>query len=141
MGNLATSASPTVTGTLYNTAGLTPGGIFGTPGRTYINGAYNVTSSNAALDIALGGPNQPSSFQPVGAYYDYLDVTGEATVAGALNLSLVNGYVPAAGATFTVMSANSLSGSFSNIRSGTVLSMGGDYFSVYYGTGQPAPIM
>ena len=33
------------------------------------------------------------------------NITGAATVAGALNLGVINGYVPASGATFTVLSA------------------------------------
>ena len=47
--------------------------------------------------------------------------------------------MPASGATFTVLSATSLTGSFSNVPSGTIMTMGGDYLGVYYGSGLTAP--
>ena len=141
MGNLATTASPTVTGTLYNNGGIVAPGDIGIPGKTTINGAYTVTSPSAALDIDIAGPYPPSSFQMVGGQnYDQLAITGNATVAGALNLGLINGYVPASGASMTVLSAGSpIAGSFSNVPNGSLLKMGSTYLGVYYGVGLAAP--
>ena len=66
MGNLATSASPTVTGTLYNNGGTIAPGDIGIPGKTIITGAYTVTSPSAALDIDIAGQYPPSTWQMPG---------------------------------------------------------------------------
>ena len=121
--NLATTTAPTSSGTLYNTGGtLAPGGI-GTAGRTVITGNY--VQSGGALAIDIGGTTQASGFQT--GQYDYLQVTGSATVGGALNVGLINGYVPPTGTNFTVLTAGSpVAGSFSNVASGSVLTVPGN---------------
>ena len=126
-------------GTFYNTGGtLSPGGVFGTPGETTVSGNY--VQSGGALAIAIGGATRGSGFET--GQYDYLNVTSAATVGGALNVGLINGYVPVTGATFSVVTAASpISGSFSNLPSGSYLTMPGNValFSVAYGSGTAAP--
>ena len=135
--NLCGAADPSVQGTLYNTGGtLAPGGI-GTAGLTVITGNY--VQSGGALAIDIGGTTQASGFQT--GQYDYLQVTGSATVGGALNVGLINGYVPPTGTNFTVLTAGSpVAGSFSNVASGSVLAVPGNsaLFGVYYGSGVAA---
>ena len=132
---LSGTAAPAVQGTFYQTGGtLAPGGI-GTPGKTIVTGNY--MQSGGALAIDLGGTTQATAFQNTAAY-DYLSVTGSATVGGSLNVGLINGYVPAAGTTFTVLSAGSgaVAGSFSNAGNGGVLAPGnGALLTVNYGSG------
>ncbi len=49
---------------------------------------------------------------------DSLTVTGAATLDGALNITRINGYVPAINQTWTILSAGSITGSFSSVTSG-----------------------
>ena len=123
-------------GILVNSGGTVAPGDVGTPGLTTITGGYNVTSTNAALDIDIGGPTQATLFQNPGEYYDYLHVTGSATIGGALNVGLINGYVPASGTNFNVLqSGNVISGSFrQRANGGLLLPIGNNaVFRHYYG--------
>ena len=90
---LSGTAAPTVQGTLYNTGGtLAPGGI-GTAGMTTITGNY--VQSGGALAIDIGGTTQATGFPDRTVRLP--TVSGSATVGGALNLALINGYVPPTG--------------------------------------------
>ena len=133
---LSGTTAPTVQGFLYNTGGtLAPGGI-GVTGRTVITGNY--VQSGGALAIDIGGTTQANGFQ--NGQYDYLSVSGSATVGGALNVGLINGYLPTLGASFTVLGAGSpITGSFSNVPNATALTMGGESFGVYYGSAAASP--
>jgi outer membrane autotransporter protein len=84
----------TVTAGVRNNGEVDPGGV-GVAGRLTINGDYTQTAAGV-LNIEVGGPN-------AGTDYDQLVVTGQATLAGTLNVTLINGYVPAHGAPFQVM--------------------------------------
>src|SRR5208282_6058170 len=102
--NLCGAAKPSVQGTLYNTGGtLAPGGI-GTAGLTAITGNY--VQSGGALAIDIGGTVQATGFQT--GQYDTVTFSESATLGGALNLALSNGYVPPTGGTFSVLSAGRL---------------------------------
>lgn len=70
--------------------------------------AYQQTIEGT-LDIQLGGP-------VVDTGYDRLSVTGLAQLAGRLKVSLVNSYHPLPGARFTVLTAGSITGSFSTVE-------------------------
>jgi hypothetical protein len=72
--------------------------------------------------------------------YDRLVVGGGVQLGGGLDVSLLNGFLPAQGDTFTVVSALSLSGAFSDIPSGSrvnVSSGGIGSLQVDYGPGSP----
>ncbi|MBA4106856.1 MAG: hypothetical protein C0485_13980 [Pirellula sp.] len=98
------------------------------PGSTNITGTY-AQQSAGILEIEVGGAAQ-------GTLYDVVNVAGNATLGGVLDLKLVGGFVPTPSQTFTIMSANSISGSFSNVTSGSRLSTpGGGSFRVNYGPG------
>ncbi|MGV3771328.1 MAG: beta strand repeat-containing protein, partial [Verrucomicrobiales bacterium] len=61
--------------------------------------------------IEIGGTGGPG-VNPNG--HDQINVTGLATLGGTLEITLINGFVPAVGNSFTVMTWGSRSGEFSN---------------------------
>lgn len=86
-GNVAPGSSP---GTLTLQNGYTQG-----PGGT--------------LSVELGGPN-------IGVQSDLLAVTGTATLAGKLNVTLVDDFTPGPGEEITILTANSVVGTFDLIE-------------------------
>lgn len=72
---------------------------------------------NSRLDMELGGTTE-------GSGYDHLDFGGQLTLGGTLNVSLINGFQPAAGQSFDLLDFNaaSLSGAFSAISLPTLAS-------------------
>ena len=89
----------TVTGNLSRTAGtLTPGDT-GAAGLTSITGNY-AQQTSATLAIELGGLT-------AGTQYDRLAATGTATLAGTLQVSLINSFMPGFGNTFQILTATS----------------------------------
>jgi hypothetical protein len=54
--------------------------------------------------------------------YDQILVGGTATLAGTLNVSMLNGYTPTFGTTFDIISATSVSGNFGTLPSNPMLS-------------------
>lgn len=89
-----------VQGSLTNRGILSPGNAVGT---FTIDGNYNATGSAVhAFEI--------SSLST----FDNINITGNAVINGALNISFVGGYVPVLGNTFKILSFNAGTGSFSN---------------------------
>lgn len=72
-----------------------------------ITGSYT-QSAAGMLAIELGGTT-------AGAQHDRLAITGFAALGGSLQLSLINGFVPAVGNTFTILTAASISGTFATV--------------------------
>src|SRR4029453_17308368 len=60
-------------------------------------------SATGNLDVQIGG-------RIAGTEYDQVTVSGTATYAGALNVTLANGFVPAGGDSFTLMTYASCGG-------------------------------
>ncbi|MDZ4401665.1 PEP-CTERM sorting domain-containing protein [Prosthecobacter sp.] len=101
------------------------------PGVLTVNG--NVTlSSTSTLAMEIGGLGQ-------GTLYDYLDVNGVLTLAGILDLDMLNGFenLVTSSDVFTLATANSpILGSFSNVASGSrVWTNTHVGFDVWYGAG------
>ena len=96
----------TINGDVNNSGGvISPGG---SPGILNISGSY-AQGSTGLLDIELGGTTP-------GLQYDVLSITGPASLAGTLRLTLVNGYVPVSGDMFTVLSSTgAMSGTFGSV--------------------------
>jgi len=82
--------------------------------KTYTQGSTGV------LNISIGG-------NTVGTQFDQLNVTGTAALAGTLNITLINGFVPAVGATFDILNGSTVSGNWSTI-SGTSIN-GSEHFT------------
>jgi len=91
----------TVAGTLENHAVVAPGA---SPGIVTVNGDY-VQGPEGKLDVQLGGTAP-------GAQYDQLNVTGTATLDGTLGVTAVNGFVPATGDIFQVLTYGARNGAF-----------------------------
>jgi hypothetical protein len=69
-----------------------------------ITGVY-IQGSDGTLDLAVGGYN-------AGTDYSVLQIGGFASLAGTLNVSLANGFVPAAGDSFGVLTSAQVAGDF-----------------------------
>ena len=102
----------TVIADVSNNAFVSPGNLLGT---LTVNGKLNLLA-NSVLSFDIGGTTQ-------GTTYDFLSVSGTATLGGTLAINFVNGarqtLLPTD--TFTLLSASSISGAFSNVASGTRL--------------------
>ncbi len=93
----------TVTGNVANAGGIV------TPGFSpaILNGVGSYTqSSGGAYNVEIGGLTAGSEF-------DQLNISGAATLNGALNVSRINGFNPSTGNTFTILTCGSRSGVFS----------------------------
>src|SRR5262249_7811576 len=92
----------TITGSLGITGGtLAPG--FG-PGSVAVTGDFSSTSTSHHA-IEIGG-------HTAGVDFDRIDVSGNAILAGTLDVTLTGGFTPALGDTFPFMTYGSRSGSF-----------------------------
>jgi len=94
----------TVVGNVANQAIVAPGGT-ASAGRLTINGNYTETGA-AVLQIELGGATPASGF-------DQLSISGTATLAGTLAVSLINSFVPANHSAYNFLTAGSRTGVFS----------------------------
>jgi hypothetical protein len=83
---------------------VTNSGTVDLQGVLSIGGNYTQTAGGT-LNIHLGGTT-------VGSQYDQLQVHGVAALDGTLNVTLVNGFAPAAGNNFRILTFNSRSGDF-----------------------------
>jgi hypothetical protein len=99
-GGLLTGAG-TINGNVVNAAELAPGD---SPGVLTINGNYTQTAAGT-LDIEIGGPT-------AGSQYDQLAINGTASLAGTLNVIILNGFVPSPGTAFQILTFHSHSGNF-----------------------------
>jgi hypothetical protein len=77
-------------------------------GLLYVSGAYN-QSATGVLEIELGG-------YEAGVDADQLEVGQAATLAGTLRIALVDGFRPATGDSFTIMTYASRSGTFDPVE-------------------------
>jgi hypothetical protein len=78
------------------------------PGNTPAQVTYGgdlTFGSASALDVVLGGTT-------AGAQYDQLAETGTTTLAGTLNVALVNGFAPQAGQQFNILTYGTHTGDF-----------------------------
>jgi hypothetical protein len=99
-----TTGSGLIPGQVESRGGtVSPGNGIGT---LSIEGRF-ANAAGSTLAIELGGLNP-------GSQHDQLIVEGPASLGGTLNVSLV-GYTPSVGNTFTILTADSLSGQFDNL--------------------------
>jgi sugar lactone lactonase YvrE len=99
--------SGSILGNLRNAAVVSPG-TGTTPGFIEVQGIYN-QSATGALDIKLNATGQ------AGAAYDDLDVGGNATLDGTLNVSVAPGFVPNFGSTFNILQYASSRSTFATL--------------------------
>jgi len=98
------SGSGIISASVVNGAIVSPGSSLGT---LTINGSY-AQSALGVLQMELGGATTN--------LFDRLVVNGTATLGGALNVTLLDGFTPAFGDAFSFMSYTSRNGSFSTIN-------------------------
>src|SRR5262249_6702838 len=94
---------------LYNSGIVAPGYPLGA--LHVINGEYGQTFNGLEghLQIEIGG-------NTAGTQYDQLLVSGPVTLAGTLDVSFVNGFVPQLGNNFNILDFNGLTGKFNTIN-------------------------
>jgi hypothetical protein len=94
-----------VNGNVNNNANVGPGT---SPGLLTVNGDYT-QSLGGHLLIELAGLS-------AGTLYDVLDVKGNATLAGSLDVDLLGGFDPTADAFFDVLLADEVAGTFDTVN-------------------------
>jgi len=97
--------SGTLAANLVNGGTVSPGN---SAGSITVQGDYT-QESTGVLEIQLGGTT-------AGTQYDQLTVTGTATMAGTLNVSLIDGFEPQVGDSFTILPYSTRSGGFSTLN-------------------------
>lgn len=115
----------TVNGTrLISSADVAPGN---SPGRLTINAEF-INETSGTITIELAGTTPESE-------HDVLSINGPLTLAGTLDVQLLDEFEPASGDSFTVVTAGSISGSFDNAPNaggvGVLMTPDGE-FSVNY---------
>ena len=95
------SGSGTVSGNVTNAGILSTGSSTGT---LTIAGTLTQTATGV-VNVKIAAPSQ----------FDTIAVTGAATLAGTLNISLVNNFTPSAGQSYKVLTFASSSGDFATI--------------------------
>jgi hypothetical protein len=98
------SGTGTINGKTFSSGQFFPGN---SPGILRVQGDYT-QNSDGLLGIEIGGTNS-------GTGYDQLQVSGTATIAGSLQVRLMNGFTPTVGQTYRIVNAGSFSGGFSSI--------------------------
>ena len=98
------AGSGTVTGNVLvsNTGALAPGL---SAGALNITGTYTQQAPSTGFNVEIGGLTP-------GTQHDRANVTGTTTLAGNLNVTLINGYVPLPGDSFTILTYPSRTGTF-----------------------------
>jgi hypothetical protein len=89
--------------------------------------------SSSSFAIELGGTS-------VGTQYDQLSVTGSVQLGGTLAVTLINGYAPTLGTSFTIIDndgSDGVTGALSGLSEGDTLDIGNLHFAISYrgGTG------
>jgi hypothetical protein len=113
----------TVVGTVdFNGLVSGPGDFFG-PGTANFNGGMAPGASPAAAsfegNVSLGSNN--TLFMEIGGtaagtQYDQINGSGQLTLGGALQVSLISGFIPSAGQEFNILDWGSLAGTFSSLN-------------------------
>jgi hypothetical protein len=96
-------------------------GDSGMAGLLKITGTYTQLSTGT-LNVAIGGLTS-------GTQYSKLTISGAASLSGNLTVNMINGFVPAVGKTFTILSAKSITGTFSTQY---IVINSSEYFAVTY---------
>ena len=113
----------TVAGPLAVSGTVSPNPVGGT-GSLQVNGTATLQST-ATTVIDLGGTSQ-------GSTYDRINATGVVTVAGALQVNLVNNFHDTISGTtvFTVIQGSSVTGTFAGYPNGSRITLANDFGSL-----------
>jgi hypothetical protein len=125
-GTLAISMSATVTGGVVQNTGsglIRGGGLLNVSDALFTNSAGIAPGSSAGVLSVSGNYQQtlPGTYRcelgGVGSLHDRLVVTGSADLSGELAVSLLNGFTPAVGDSFVVLTYDAFTGAFSDTSS------------------------
>jgi photosystem II stability/assembly factor-like uncharacterized protein len=113
-----------ISGDVRNWADVHPGGPFG-----FLSISNSVTqiysnTANGRLNLQLGG------LLP-GTNHDQVRINGQANLSGTINVDFVNGFVPAIGNSFTVMTYTARSGQFAGITAPPGVTLQPAYFPTH----------
>ena len=97
------AGSGTITGDVTNAAEIDVGGV-GAIGQLAVVGNYTQTAPGI-LNLEIGGYG-------AGTGFDQLTISGQAALDGTLNVSLLDGFVPASGDAFALLTFASATGTF-----------------------------
>jgi len=112
-----------ITGNVTMGGTLSPGDNVATAGMLTINGNYTQTLAGI-FQLDIGGLT-------AGTQFDFLKVNGQAFLDGTLDISLINGFVPLVGDTFTFLVTDP--GVFDVFATVNGLDIGnGEFFAVIY---------
>jgi len=111
-GSFTVPTSGTLTGSghvgdVVNYGTVSPGN---SPGIQYVD--TFTQGPTGTLYIEIGGLNPGPGNPILNEGYDQLQVTGPATLDGALEISLINDFTPTLGDTFDILTCGSVNGSF-----------------------------
>ena len=116
---VVTALIGTIVGSMYNSGVLAPGQ---SPGMLVVEGDL-ILDPFSYLSFEMAGPES--------GMYDFLSVSGTATLGGTLSLALLDDYVPDPGFSWQIMGFSSHTGVFTDYYG---LSFGnGGYWDVAYG--------
>lgn len=106
------SGSGTIGGSVVNSsATVAPGTSTVTGTITFASSSSDYTQDAAATySVKIGGTGT--------GQYDQISVGGLTTLAGALKVTLINGFSPSKGSTYTIIRSGSLQGQFSGVPEG-----------------------
>ena len=111
----------TIAAHVFSSGTVIPSDSLTTTGKLGITGTYTQTAAGA-LDANVAGASS--------GQFNVLNVTGTATLGGTLNIKLLNNFVPSVGATFEILTARKVSGSFATVN-GTKIN-DSEHFTVTY---------
>lgn len=111
------------TGTFFMQRAQLSQGVHIAPGHSPGLLSFN---GNLAMD-PLGGLEIELGGLVPGSGHDRVNVAGSTTLAGTLDLSLWGGFLPHADDVFTILSASSVGGAFSNVQGGRVAFASGSF--------------
>lgn len=111
----------TVGGSVTSSASVTAGDSSTKPGKLTLTGTYT-QNSTGTLNISVGGTT-------AGTFGD-LAVSNGVTLGGTLSIKLINGFVPAVGENFTILTGSAVSGQFATVKGTTINSS--EHFQVNY---------
>jgi Secretion system C-terminal sorting domain len=106
-------------GAIFSVHGNNPTPVLTVHGSISQEGSLHLAGTvQSAADIALSGTtNVPIGGPSAGTNFDQLLATDAVAITNAtLNVSLINGYVPSAGVSFTLIDGGSLSGTFATVN-------------------------
>jgi fibronectin-binding autotransporter adhesin len=111
----------TLAATVTASASVTPGDSSTKPATFTVTGTYT-QNSKGILNVSIGGTGSGT--------FGQLAVSNGVSLGGTLSIKLINGFVPAIGDTFTVVTGSAVTGTFSTVKGTSINS--GEHFEVNY---------